>query len=171
MKVFVVGYMGAGKSGLGKDAARRARVSFVDTDCEVELEYGATVAEIFEREGEEYFRRLEREVLERVTAMPGSAVIATGGGLPCRGDAMAFMNRAGRTVYLKFGVEKLLRRLRLGLDRRPKLHGMDAEQLRTYVAATLAEREPFYAQASMVIDCDVLSDSSAADYIVLSIRN
>ncbi len=118
MLLFVVGYMGAGKSGIGREAARRAGVRFVDTDREVETMHGATVSEIFAHKGEEAFRKSEREVVERLIAEGGDAIIATGGGLPCSEGMMKAMNEAGRTVYLKLSPSKLLMRLRHGQARR-----------------------------------------------------
>lgn len=165
MKLFVVGFMGAGKSGIGREAARRAGVRFVDTDREVEAACGETVGEIFAGQGEAAFRRMERDVLETVAATEGDMIVATGGGLPCEGDAMRFMNEMGHTVYLKLSSGKLMHRLRHGQARRPKLEGMDEAQLAQYIERTLPEREGCYMQASMIIDCDTLSDDSVTEYV------
>ncbi len=166
MILFLVGFMGAGKSGIGRDASRRAGVRFVDTDREVESLCGATVNEIFADRGEVEFRKLEREVLAKVVAMGGDAIVATGGGLPCEGDAMEFMNSVGRTVYIKFSPDKLLQRLLHGQARRPKLHGMNRTQMLDYIEQTLPGREAAYMRATMIVDGDRLSDDSICDYVV-----
>jgi shikimate kinase len=165
MILFVVGYMGAGKSGIGREAARAAGVRFVDTDAEVERMHGATVAQIFAQHGEAVFRRSEREVLERLAAEGGDMIVATGGGLPCEGDAMEFMNGVGRTVYLKLSPARLVHRLRPGQARRPKLDGLDEAGILRFVEQTLPAREEHYMKASMVIDCDSLSDSAVCGYV------
>ncbi len=163
MLLFLVGFMGAGKSGIGQLAAKLAGVAFVDTDKEVEKACGGiTVTEIFERHGEEFFRQKERKVLE---SLRDDAIVATGGGLPTIGDAMAYMNRVGRTVYLKTSPEGLYRRLQHGQARRPKIRDLDAQKLIEYIRRTLPERETFYERASMIIDCDVIPDDSAANYV------
>ena len=98
--IFLVGYMGCGKSTLGRKLARRLGAAFVDTDAAVEELEGASVADVFRYEGETRFRELERGVLERVIASGDAAVVSTGGGLPVWRDNMECMNAAGHTVYL-----------------------------------------------------------------------
>lgn len=165
MLLFIVGYMGAGKSGIGREAARRAGVRFVDTDREVEALHGATVSEIFARFGESVFRRSEREVIERLAAEGGDAIIATGGGLPCEKGVMQLLNETGRTVYLKLSPSKLIPRLRHGQVRRPKIDGLGEKELLEYITQTLPEREKYYMQSTMIIDCDTLSDDSVTEYV------
>lgn len=181
MIVWLVGYMGSGKSSIGRRVARSAGYGFIDTDREVEQKAGASVAEIFEREGEAKFRRLEREVLEEVAGgargiaenaetgesggPEGVVVVATGGGMPCFGDNMEYMNRTGLTIYLRSGVERLAARLGPGRERRPLLKGMDDEALAAYVGSNMRAREEFYMRAAAVIECDGACD----DYVVRQI--
>jgi len=120
--LFLVGYMGCGKSTLARKIARRLGVEAVDTDRAVEEREGATVADIFRYEGEERFREVEREVLERLIADPATRVVSTGGGLPLWRDNMARMNEAGTTVYLRRSAEQIARRLSpYGRQKRPHL--------------------------------------------------
>ena len=98
--LFLVGYMGCGKSTLGRKLARRLGVDFVDTDALVEEREGASVADVFRYEGEERFRQAERRVLDEVIAGNPFVVVSTGGGLPTWSDNMACMNAVGNTVYL-----------------------------------------------------------------------
>ena len=99
-KVFLVGYMGCGKSTLARKLSRRTGVRAVDTDAEVERMEGASVGDIFRYEGEERFRELERSVVERVAASGEACIVATGGGLPTWSDNMEMLSKAGTTVYL-----------------------------------------------------------------------
>lgn len=169
MVFFIVGYMGAGKSSVGREAARRAEMRFVDMDREVERMHGMTVTEIFEREGEVVFRKSERGVLEQLAATDEDVIVSCGGGTPCQGDNMALMNAAGKTIYLKLSPAKLIKRLKPGQTKRPILKDMDSGQMLVLIEEMLPRREPFYMQASMVIDCDALSDDSicrhVADYV------
>ena len=129
-RFFLVGYMGCGKSTLGRRLARRLGIPFVDTDTLVERHEGASVADVFHYEGEQRFRELEREVLERAIAEYPSAVISTGGGLPVWRDNMSCMNAAGYTVYLRRTAENIAGRLSpYGRQKRPRLRGLDDEQL------------------------------------------
>lgn len=102
--LFLVGYMGCGKSTLGRKLARRLGVDFIDTDALVEEREGASVADVFRYEGEERFREAERRVLDEVIAGASFAVVSTGGGLPTWRDNMPCMNAVGHTVYLRLSL-------------------------------------------------------------------
>ena len=127
--------MASGKSTIGRRVARTTGLPFFDTDKMVEEREGATVAEIFAYAGEEYFRQVEREALERCSAEP-SAIISTGGGLPIWGDNEAWI--AGQ--------------------KRPKFRGLNDEELLSYMRANLAEREPVYERATVTVDCSKVGD-------------
>lgn len=166
MIFYLTGYMGCGKSSIGREVAKRTGYKFVDTDREVEKLYGRTIAEIFEHEGEEAFRTSEREVLRRIASEGGNVIVATGGGAPCHGDNMEIMNATGETIYLKLSPEKLVRRLKPGQNHRPKLSGMDREQMLEYIERNLPLREEVYSCSSVVIGCDTLSDDSICRHVV-----
>lgn len=164
---FLVGYMGCGKSTLGRRLARRLGVPFVDTDALVEQREGASVADVFRYEGEQRFREVEREVLEEAIAGHASAVISTGGGLPVWRDNMERMNAAGYTVYLRRSAGNIARRLSpYGRQKRPRLRGLDDEQLVDFMRRDMAEREPFYGRAALVVECDGCSDDELVERIV-----
>lgn len=166
-RFFLVGYMGCGKSTLGRRLARRLGIPFVDTDTLVERHEGASVADVFHYEGEQRFRELEREVLERAIAEYPSAVISTGGGLPVWRDNMSCMNAAGYTVYLRRTAENIAGRLSpYGRQKRPRLRGLDDEQLVCFMRQDMAGREPFYRQAELVLDCSGLSDEELVERIL-----
>lgn len=165
--LFLVGYMGCGKSTLGRKLARRLGVAFVDTDALVEQREGAAVADVFRYEGEEHFRQVEREVLEDVIASEDAAVVSTGGGLPVWGDNMQRMNEAGDTVYLRRSAEQIARRLSpYGRQKRPRLRGLSDEELVGFMGRDMAAREPFYTQARLIVDCTETSDEELVERIL-----
>lgn len=165
--LFLVGYMGCGKSTIGRKLARELQACFVDTDNRIEEREGATVFDIFHYEGEERFRAIEREVLEEVIASHEVAVVSTGGGLPAWGDNMERMNAVGRTVYLKRSAENIASRLSpYGRQKRPRLRGLNDEELVIFMREDMARREPCYGKAIQVIQCEGKSDEEIIREIV-----
>ncbi len=166
-RLFLVGYMGCGKSTLGRKLARRLEVPFVDTDARIEQREGASVSDVFRYEGEQRFRELEREVLEEAIAEHASAVISTGGGLPVWSDNMACMNAAGCTVYLCRTAENIAGRLSpYGRRKRPRLQGLDDRELVEFMTRDMAERDPFYRRATRTVECDGRSDDEIIEWIL-----
>ncbi|MDE6445574.1 MAG: AAA family ATPase [Alistipes sp.] len=169
--LFLVGYMGCGKSTLARKLGRRLGIAVVDTDRAVEEREGATVVDIFRYEGEERFRQLEREVLEQVIADAQPVIVSTGGGLPVWRDNMERMNRAGITVYLRRSAGQIARRLSpYGRQKRPRLRGLSDSELVGFMSRDIAEREPFYAQARCILDCDRFSDEELVENILNNIK-
>ena len=167
MKLFLIGYMGCGKSSLGRKVARRLGVRFVDTDAVIEEREGASISDIFQYEGEEYFRRLERSVIDEVADDTADVVVSTGGGLPVWKDNMETMNRVGTTVYIRRSAEQIASRLSpYGRQKRPKLRGLSDDEIVDFMTRNMAEREPYYARALHVLDTDGVSDGELADRVV-----
>ena len=169
MRLYLTGYMGTGKSTLGRKIATRAELPFLDTDKMVEEAEGAECADIITYAGEEYFREAERRALEK-TAEVEDAIISTGGGLPVWGDNQAWMAERGISVYIKRTPEQIVSRLSpYGRYKRPKLRGLNDEELLQVMREGIAEREPIYSKANIVIDCSEMSDweivDSLCDYI------
>lgn len=161
--------MGSGKTTLGRAlhgaiGPGGVRLRFVDLDEAVEQAEDATVAEIFSRKGEAYFRRLESDTLRKLAATSGT-VVACGGGTPCQPGNMEWMNANGLTVLLRASDEALLRRLSEGAARRPLIAGLSHDELRRFIAAKQAERQPFYSQAALTFPSDLLE---TADEIAAS---
>ncbi len=170
MLLFLVGYMGSGKSSLGRKIARRLSVRYVDTDSVIEQREGASVSDIFYYEGEERFRELERETIEECIASGEDAVVSTGGGLPVWRDNMALMNSAGMTVYIRRTPEQIISRLSpYGRQRRPKFRGLSDEELLAFMRSNMAEREPFYSQAHKTVDCTAMNDTETVEFIINSL--
>ncbi|MDR2889997.1 MAG: shikimate kinase [Alistipes sp.] len=171
-KVFLVGFMGCGKSSVGRRLAATLKWDFVDTDKEIERLTGKSVAEIFATQGEERFRELEWQTVEAVISSERDTVVALGGGTPCRDGAMERLSETGRTVYLKSSPARLVARMsESGRARRPKIAGMNDAQLAAYIEKTLPEREKYYNKANFVVDCDALGDAGLADRLASIMRN
>lgn len=167
MTLFLVGYAGSGKSTLAKRLARRLGIDYVDTDKRVEQMVGASVADIFMYEGEEYFRRSERETVEAIVAEGRDVIVATGGGLPTWGDNMARLNECGTTVYLSRSPEQIISRLSdYGRHKRPMFRGKSDEELLAFMREQMAQREVYYAKAKVSVDCTAMSDDDVVEYVI-----
>lgn len=170
MKFYLVGYMGCGKSTIGRKVARRLGIPFYDTDSMVEQAVGASVADIITFEGEERFRRYEREALEQ-TASLKRAVISTGGGLPVWGDNMLRLQEFGRAIYIRRSAEHIIERLSpYGRQRRPKLRGLSDKELLEFMRENMADRDPVYRTADFIFDADIASDDTIVEGIADIIR-
>lgn len=166
MRLFIIGYAGSGKSTIVRRLAHHTGIRMVDTDKLIEEQVGATIADIFLYEGEEYFRESERRALESVAELDESVVIATGGGLPTWGDNMEWMNREGVTIYLRRPAEQILKRLSAyGREKRPMFRGKSDDELLAFMCAQMAEREKYYAKAQHIIDCSTMADNDIVNYI------
>ncbi|MFI3288218.1 MAG: shikimate kinase [Rikenellaceae bacterium] len=152
MRIFIVGFMGSGKSTSGRKIARELHCKFIDLDRYIELEKGASLMDIFRYEGEDIFRGYEREALERICSEYNNVVVATGGGTPCFNDNMSYLNEMGITVYLRHPSGQLASRLSESYNPRPLIKGMTLEELRVYVAEKLSEREVFYNSSTLVVE-------------------
>lgn len=151
MKIFLTGFMGSGKTTLGRKLAARMNYEFIDLDHKLEQQVELSIAEYFTLFGEDSFRKLEAEVL-RKTPYPENAVISTGGGLPCFFDNMEWMKANGKVVYIKLSPKTLADRLETGKEERPLLQDKHGDALVEFIESKLAEREPFYAQANIIAD-------------------
>lgn len=152
-RVFLIGYMGAGKTTVGKVLSECLGLSFIDLDHYIEGRYHKTVGQLFVERGEDEFRDIERRMLREV-AMFEDVLISTGGGTPCFFDNMDFMNKSGRTVYLKVSVCELVKRLEICKTTRPVLKGRSGDELKQFIEDSLQKREPFYTKASLVFDAE-----------------
>lgn len=150
-RLYLTGFMGAGKSVTGRELAARAGWSFCDLDDEIESRAGRTVSEIFE-DGEETFRMLERKALER-TSEYSRSVIALGGGAIVWRDNREYLTDKGVVVYLDVAAEVLFERLGYSSSERPLLSGFQGTDLLNHIETVLEKRRPFYERADLIIDC------------------
>lgn len=150
MKIFLIGYMGCGKSTKAKQLAHRLECPVIDLDAEIVTKTGKTIAEFFAEFGEQGFRDYESDMLKTFN-YPEQCVVATGGGLPCFFDNMEWMNAHGETVYLRMEPAALVSRLH-NRQKRPLIKDLDDEQLLEFIKIKLGEREPFYMKANVIVD-------------------
>ncbi len=149
--VFLIGFMGCGKTTHGRKLASFLKVGFVDLDEVFEQQNNSTIANYFTVFGEEKFRETESELL-KCTLYPENAIVSTGGGLPCFFDNLEWMKHHGTVIYLQVPPEIIAARLSNSKNERPLLRHKTGEGLLQYITQKLSEREPFYLQASIVAD-------------------
>ncbi|MBS1625759.1 MAG: shikimate kinase [Bacteroidetes bacterium] len=151
MTVFLIGFMGAGKTTLGKKLAPKLQCTFIDVDHLLEQRENKTIREIIATHGEAFFREKESETLRSIDIE--NKIISTGGGTPCFHDNMAWMNAHGITLFLNVSEKAIYSRLKTAdREQRPLLRGMDDEGLRLFIHDKLRERRPFYEQAQLSLD-------------------
>ena len=160
-RILLIGYMGAGKTTLGRALAKEIGVEFIDLDQYIEEKEGLSVNEIFAQKGETAFREMERNTLREVTENIGG-VIATGGGTPCFFDNMEYMKTNGKVIYLNCSRGELLERLKIYKATRPLLKDKNDDELKEFIENSLPKREPFYNKANIIIDADPLSTKEGA---------
>ena len=152
--IWLVGMMGAGKSAVGRALARRLSLPFVDCDLEIEKRAGCSVKEIFAREGEKGFRRLEDRFIKEIAKEP--QVVATGGGAPAQPGMADFLTEHGTMVYLRADPESLLARIG-DAKTRPMLRDLTREERIDRLKTLQREREPSYSRARVTVDTDKAS--------------
>ena len=168
-RIFLIGFMGSGKTTLGKALARKLGVDFIDLDLYIEARYHKTVREIFSESGEEKFRQIEKTLLYEVADFE-NVVIAAGGGTPCFFDNIDYMNAHGTCVYLKASTEELCKRLACGRESRPLLRGKSDEELRLFIDQTVARRETYYTRAALHFDTGSLTTRKEIDDTVVRLQ-
>ena len=156
-RIIIIGYMGAGKTTVGKALAKETGLQFYDLDWYIEGRMRKTVPQLFAERGEDGFRQVERTMLHEAAEFE-DVILSCGGGTPCFFDNMDYMNAQGDTVYLKASPEVLCAHLRMGKTRRPLLEGKTPEELLGFVTEQLARREQYYLAARHVLDVDLLDN-------------
>ena len=155
IRVFLMGFMGAGKTTLGKALAKDLEVSFVDLDQYIERRYLKSVSQIFAIRGEQGFREIESRMLREVGEFD-DVIVSCGGSTPLIGDNMDFMLEHGQTVYLKCENDTLLRRLKSARSQRPLIASKTDEQLAEFIESETVRREPGYLRAEFICPGDRL---------------
>lgn len=168
-RIVLIGYMGAGKTTVGRMLAKDMGLMFYDLDWYITSRMRCTVAQIFEESGEEGFRRIERNMLHEVAEFE-NVVISCGGGTPCFFDNMDYLNLQAETVYLKATPEVLYAHLKMGKSVRPLLLNKTPEEVEAFVRQQLQQREPYYSKAKHVLDVNVLDSRDKVKVSVRKIR-
>jgi len=164
MVIFLIGFMGSGKSHWGKIWAEEKGMDFFDLDQLLEIQEGKSILELFENSGEEGFREMEAQLLRRLP-LASAAMVACGGGTPCYHHNMEWMNAHGTTVYLMSTADELRERLIKQTDDRPLLRGLNADQLLGYIVEKLEERLPYYLNARLHLPVDSLQETTIHDIL------
>jgi shikimate kinase len=152
-RIILIGYMGAGKTTIGRALARSLGLAFYDLDWYIEERFHKTVSQLFAERGEAGFRDIERNMLHEVAEFE-NVVLSCGGGTPCFFDNIDYMNGCAPTVYLKATPEVLQAHLKMGKTVRPLIAGKTPEQLDAFIRESLETREPFYGRASHTVHVD-----------------
>ncbi|MBO7290105.1 MAG: shikimate kinase [Bacteroidaceae bacterium] len=156
-RIFLTGYMGAGKTTLGRALAAEMGIPFIDLDHYIEKRHCKTIAQLFAEKGEEGFREIERRMLHEVGEFE-DVIISTGGGTPCFFDNIEYMNSQGTTVYLDVPVERLFIRLSIARSKRPLIKEKNDEELMAFIIEQLEKRAPHYSKAQYSFKADKLED-------------
>lgn len=169
IRIIIVGYMGSGKTTVGKALAQDLNLTFYDLDWYIESRMHKTVPQIFAEKGEEGFRKIEHNMLHEVAEFE-DVIISCGGGTPCFFDNMDYMNGQGDTVYLKATPEVLYGHLKMGRTERPLLKNKTPEEMQEFIEEQLVTREPYYSKAKNVLDVNLLDNYDKIKISVERIR-
>ncbi len=156
-RIIIIGYMGSGKTTVGKALSKELGMPFYDLDWYIESRMRKTVKQLFDERGEEGFRIIERNMLHEVAEFE-NVIISCGGGTPCFFDNMDYINRQGDTIYLKCTSEVLYGHLKMGKTVRPLLLDKMPEEVQCFINEQLEKREPFYTQAKHTIDVTLMDN-------------
>lgn len=154
-RIILIGYMGAGKTTIGKELAKDLGLPFYDLDWYIESRMRKKISEIFAERGEEGFRVIERNMLHEVAEFE-DVVISCGGGTPCFFDNMEYMNENSDVIYLKATPEVLYNHLQMGKSVRPLIVNKSKEELLDFIKEQLAYREQFYLKANHILDVTLM---------------
>lgn len=169
VRIIIVGYMGAGKTTVGKALSKELGIPFYDLDWYIESRRRKTVPQLFAELGEEGFRQIERNMLHEVAEFE-DVVISCGGGTPCFFDNIDYMNSQAQVVWLKATPEVLHRHLLMGKGDRPLLKGKSPEELIAYIREQLEYREQFYSKARHTLDVSLMDNYEKITITVSELR-
>jgi shikimate kinase len=166
MKIFLIGLPGSGKTTLGKKLAVKLGLSFFDLDLQIEQAEQSAISEIFSKKGEDYFRKVEAQVLSEFCTSTDGLVLSTGGGAPCFHGNLEKMNAAGQTVFLDVPSKEIMNRLlRTNLAKRPLFAKMNPEEFKDKIEFMRSQRMPYYQKAKLILKGAAISVDDLADKI------
>jgi shikimate kinase len=152
MKIFLIGFMGSGKTHWGRLLSQKLSIPFFDLDEKISEQEGKSIPEIFATAGEEHFRTQEKEMLHLITESYENFVMACGGGSPCFFNNIDYMHTAGTTVWINTPLELLFQRLVKEKEKRPLIKDLSDKQLKSFIAKKFADRKIYYEQADIIMD-------------------
>ena len=165
-----MGYMGSGKTLVSKELSVLNNFKIFDLDTEISKQNNRSITEIFKEKGEIFFRKTEKEVLEKILSTEKNIILSLGGGTPCYYNNIDSINEKTISVFLKTNVKTLAQRLSSEKDKRPLIQNISNEDLPEFIAKHLFERNPFYNQAKITINTDNLSTKEIAEEILTQIK-
>jgi shikimate kinase len=165
-----MGYMGSGKTLVSKELSILNNFKIFDLDTEISKQNNRSITEIFKEKGEIFFRKTEKEVLEKILSTEKNIILSLGGGTPCYYNNIDSINEKTISVFLKTNVKTLAQRLSSEKDKRPLIQNISNEDLPEFIAKHLFERNPFYNQAKITINTDNLSTKEIAEEILTQIK-
>jgi len=165
-----MGYMGSGKTLVSKELNILNNFKIFDLDTEISKQNNRSITEIFKEKGEIFFRKTEKEVLEKILSTEKNIILSLGGGTPCYYNNIDSINEKTISVFLKTNVKTLAQRLSSEKDKRPLIQNISNEDLPEFIAKHLFERNPFYNQAKITINTDNLSAREIAEEILTQIK-
>lgn len=162
-KIVLIGYMGSGKTEIGKFLSKKLELPFLDMDFLIEKELGKTVSEIFTEKGEVYFRKIEHQIFKQQIESNESYILSTGGGTPCYANNHLLLNNEGvESIYLKASVHTLVSRLEINRKKRPIIANLTDSELAEFIAKHLFDRSFYYNQCKYKV---VIDDKSPSDVV------
>lgn len=167
MQIVLLGYMGSGKSTIGKILSKKLNISFLDLDDYIEEALGSSISNVFEQQGEIFFRKKEHFYLNEILTKKDDFILSTGGGTPCySGNVDLMLEKTPHVFYLKVSISGLVERLLKEKDHRPLIKNISEEDLPEFIGKHLFERNPFYQASHKTISCDNKSPESIAEEII-----
>lgn len=157
LRIILIGYMGSGKTTIGRALSKELNIPFYDLDWYIGSRMRKTVKQIFDEKGENGFRKIEQSMLHEVAEFE-NVILSCGGGTPCFFDNMDYMNAQGETIYLKATPDVLYGHLKMGKSVRPLLLDKTPEEVSLFVRKQLQEREPFYTKAKHTLDVSLMDN-------------
>src|ERR1700730_6570027 len=156
MRIFLIGFMGSGRTHWGTRIAGKLQIPFYDLDAVIMNSAGMSISEIFAVKGEEYFRYMEKQTLEDLVSREENFVVSAGGGTPCFFNNIKFMKRNGKVLWLNTSIDILKQRLLKERMSRPLIRNIGEAQLKAYIIRKLGERKLYYEQADVMVNEEVI---------------
>jgi len=163
MKIFLIGFMGSGKTHWGRLLSKKLGLTFYDLDTVIVDQEKKSVSEIFAEKGEEYFRYKETEALDRIAQEENGFILSCGGGTPCFFNNIEFMKKSGKVIWLNTSIDVLTQRLLRERKSRPLIREVDESDLGRYIVRKLSERRMYYQQADVTVN----EESITLDELIL----